>query len=57
MSERDPTASIDVSHVLDCLPGPAVVIGEDHRIVWASRSYREAFADGADVVGRFCYEV
>jgi len=57
MSERGPMVRIGLSQVLDCLPGPAVVIGDDHRIVAASHSYREAFADGADVAGRPCYEV
>jgi two-component system response regulator HydG len=57
MSGRDETAGIRLTQVLDCLPGPAVVIGDDYRIRAASRSYREAFAEGGDVTGRHCYEV
>jgi DNA-binding NtrC family response regulator len=57
MGEREPTVGIGLSRVLDCLPGPAVVIGNDYRIVAASRSYRETFADGEEVAGRHCYEV
>ena len=57
MSGRDEGTGIRLPDVLDCLPGPAVVIGGDYRIVAASHTYREAFADGGEVVGRHCYEV
>jgi two-component system response regulator HydG len=57
VSERDEGTGLHLPHVLDCLPGPAVVIGNDYRITAASSSYRRAFAAGEEVVGRHCYEV
>ncbi len=57
MGARSDPLKIPLPQVLDCLPGPAVVIGTDYRITAANRAYREQFSDGADVVGRHCYEV
>ena len=37
--------------MMDCLPEPAVVIGDDYRIVAANRAYRETFGDGEPILG------
>ena len=57
MDVHDEGIGIRLPQVLDCLPGPAIVIDSDYRIAAASRSYRESFAGGGEVVGRHCYEV
>jgi DNA-binding NtrC family response regulator len=57
MGARSDRRDVPLPQVLDCLPGPAVVIGADYRISAANRSYREQYAGGEDVVGRHCYEV
>lgn len=43
--------------VLDSLPGPAVVVGRDHRILAANRFWVERFAPDQEFRGRFCHEV
>jgi two-component system response regulator HydG len=57
MDDGNEGTSIRLPQVLECLPGPAVVIDSEYRITAASRSYRECFAGSGEVVGRHCYEV
>ena len=57
MGARSDDRAVPLPQVLDCLPGPAVVIGVDYRIAAANRAYREQYASGEDVVGRRCFEV
>ena len=57
MGARNDRRDVPLPQVLDCLPGPAVVIGTDYRITAANRAYREQFSGGAAVVGRHCFEV
>ncbi len=58
MVPRGDPPPILLSHVLECLPGPAVIIADDYRILAANGAYREAFTLGSDpVVGRACYTV
>jgi two-component system response regulator HydG len=54
---RSDDRAVPLPLVLDCLPGPAVVIETNYRIRAANRAYRDQFSSGADVVGRHCYEV
>jgi DNA-binding NtrC family response regulator len=57
VSARSDDRAVPLPLVLDCLPGPAVLIGTDYRIRAANRAYRAEFSSGADVVGRRCYEI
>jgi len=54
---RNGDRSVPLPQVLECLPGPAVVIGSDYRIAAANRAYHERFSPEGSVVGRHCYEV
>jgi two-component system, NtrC family, response regulator HydG len=42
--------------VLDCLPDPAILLGDDYRILAANEAYRHAFGTGEEIVGRTCHE-
>jgi DNA-binding NtrC family response regulator len=57
MGARGDDRAVPLPQVLDCLPGPAVVIGADYRIAAANRAYREQYASGGEVTGLHCYEV
>jgi transcriptional regulator with PAS, ATPase and Fis domain len=58
MVPRPDPSPVLLHHVLECLPGPAVIIGGDYRILAANRAYRGAFAAiHEEVVGRSCHEV
>ena len=48
---------LELRSLVDQLHGAHIVIDADYRIVAANDEYREAFGSGADVVGRFCFEV
>ncbi|MDH3522791.1 MAG: sigma-54-dependent Fis family transcriptional regulator [Acidobacteriota bacterium] len=52
-----PPHGVQLPSVLEFLSEPAIVIGEDYRIVAANDAYRERFAGGETVRGRLCYEV
>jgi transcriptional regulator with PAS, ATPase and Fis domain len=51
------SCGIALPSVLDYLSEPSIVIGDDYRITAANDAYREQFADGEVVCGKFCYEV
>jgi DNA-binding NtrC family response regulator len=51
------SSAVQLPSVLEYLDEPAIVIGEDYRIVAANDAYRERFAGGEKVRGRFCYDV
>ncbi len=56
----DPQTSscgIELPSVLEYLSEPSIVIGNDYRITAANGAYRDQFADGQTVCGKFCYEV
>ncbi|MFN8094557.1 MAG: sigma-54-dependent Fis family transcriptional regulator [Vicinamibacteria bacterium] len=55
--QPEPADRIPLERVLDGLPDRTVVVGSDLRILAAGRGYRDAFASGEEVAGRFCYEV
>jgi len=57
MASYDPSPGIHLAQVLDCLPGPAAVVGADYRIVAANQAYEKLLALREPVVGRHCYEV
>jgi DNA-binding NtrC family response regulator len=43
--------------VLDGLDGPAIALGADYRVLAANHAYRRVFGNGAEVVGRTCFDV
>jgi len=57
MGARSDDRAVPLPQVLDCLPGPAVLIGADYRIAAANQAYREQYASGKEVIGRRCFEV
>jgi len=43
--------------LLEAYSDPAILLSPDCQVLAANRPYRDAYGGGADVCGRFCYEV
>ena len=57
MSTRRRKVPDEVEALLEGLPEPRVVLGDDYRILAANSAYRAAYARGGEVTGRLCHEV
>ena len=57
MTARRQKVPPEVEALLEDLPEPRVVIGDDYRILTANAAYRAAYSRGEEVVGRRCHEV
>lgn len=47
----------EIRQLVDALPEPHVVIGEDYRILAANAAYREAFRPRGEVIGKTCHRI
>ncbi len=47
----------DVRAILNCLSDPAILLGNDYRILMANDAYQKTYGDGRPLRQRFCYEV
>ena len=57
MAARRRKVPDEIIALLEDLPEPRVVLGDDYRILAANRAYRTAYSRSGEVVGRRCHEV
>ncbi|MEN6587343.1 MAG: sigma 54-interacting transcriptional regulator [Sulfuricella sp.] len=57
MNDKTTTVPRELQSLLDALPEPRILVGQDYRIVSSNAAYRHAFGNPRAILGRTCYEI
>lgn len=57
MSDKTTSVPRELQSLLDALPEPRILVGQDYRILSANAAYRHAFGNPRAILRRACYEI